>query len=441
MRLIFLILFLSLSLYSLSLEETKHLLNRTSFGYTQSQLEQFQKLSKKEAIELLLSQKKDEEVLAFPKDIRKVSVVEKKKDISREDRKVIRKIRNKKMHELKVWWYKMILNERFSFRERMTLFWHNHFVSEYRDVKNPYMMVKQNMLFREHALGNFKILLNKSSQDLAMLIYLDSNSNKRNNPNENYARELLELFTLGEGHYSELDVKEAARAFTGYRVNKKQLEYKFIKKHHDYGKKTFLSKSGTFNGSDIINIILEQEQTSTFITEKLYKEFISQKLDTKEVMRLSKIFRQSNCDISVLMKNILLSEKFWDNKLLMIKSPVEQMVSLLKALDINLQEKDFKFIINYGKRLGQDLFNPPNVKGWIAGKAWIDSSSFILRKEYTIKLLRRALSKSHIKDFYFENFDEFQNYFFPKYVKSNTIFRNKKKDYISLLSQEIYFLK
>ena len=237
-------------------DESKHLLNRTSFSYTQADLKLFQSFTKKEAVSFLLNSAKDTKTLAVPQDLKEISLpIKNRKSLSREKRKVLRKARIEKMKELQMWWYEMMLSPKHAFREKMTLFWHNHFVSSYKVVKNPYFMYKQNQLFRENALGNFDIFLHKSSKDLAMLIYLDNNSNKKSHPNENYAREFLELFTLGEGNYSEMDIKEAARAFTGLRVNRKKQITLRIKKFHDFGDKTFLNQSGNFDAKDIIDII------------------------------------------------------------------------------------------------------------------------------------------------------------------------------------------
>jgi uncharacterized protein (DUF1800 family) len=408
MRLLSFLLIFTISAFALTLDETKHLLNRTSFGYTKDDLSKFQKFSKEEAIDYLIKNGKSKDIFRAPRGIKEASVFDGKfKDLSKEEKKALRKKRNKKMQEVKTWWYAMILDSRFSFREKMTLFWHKHFVSEYRVVKSPFMMFEQNMLYRENALGQFDELLHKSSTDMAMLVYLDSNSNKKTHPNENYARELLELFTLGEGNYTEEDIKEAARAFTGYRVNRKKAKFKIVKRHHDFDKKTFMGNSGNFNCEDIIKIILKKEQTAKFITMKLYKEFIGEKYNRGEVQRLADIFRQSNYNIAVLMKNLLLSEDFWNenNRINMIKSPVELIASFIKSIKIKPKKKDYPFIIKTARNLGQNLFNPPNVKGWIGNRAWIDSTSLVNRKEFIEKVIKRRVKKKERKDYisYYSN--------------------------------------
>lgn len=396
MRIISILLLFFISSFALTLDETKHLLNRTSFGYTQKDIKKFQEFSKEEAIDFLIKQAKSTDIYKHPRAIKESSTFDGKyKNLSKEEKKALRKKRNQKMYEIKKWWYQMIFDSKFSFREKMTLFWHNHFTSEYRLVKSPFMMFEQNMLYRKNALGKFDELLHKSSTDMAMLVYLDSNSNKKSHPNENYARELLELFTLGEGNYSEKDIKEAARAFTGYRVNRKKASFRIVEKHHDFAEKTFMGYKGNFNGEDIINIVLKQDETAKFITMKLYKEFIAEKYNRGEVERLANIFRNSNYDIAVLMKSLLLSEDFWNKKsrATLIKSPVEFIVSFVKELNIKIKDKGYKYIIKASKNLGQELFNPPNVKGWLGNRAWIDSSSLLNRKELISKVIKRRVKK------------------------------------------------
>ncbi len=429
-------------LAALSLAESKHLLNRTSFGYTRADLDLFQTFSKEEAVSHLLKNAKSTTILTAPSNIYDVSRTPVNiKTLSREEKQKFRRSKVKKAREIQAWWYKMMLSPQYAFREKMTLFWHNHFVSEYRVVKNPNFMFKQNMLYREYALGNFDTFVHKSSKDLAMLIYLDSNSNKKSHPNENYARELLELFTLGEGHYSEEDVKEAARAFTGWRVNRKNMLFKKSKKLHDYSEKTFLGKQGYFDGEDIIDIVMENDQTSNFIVTKLYKEFISPQVNQSEVNKIAKEFRDSNYDISTAMRKILLSYDFWNNKANLIKSPVELIVSLSKNLELELEDKNFKFIIKTAKNLGQELFNPPNVKGWEGGESWIDSSSIVSRHEFIKRVIQKKMNKKNIKKLNMKNYEDFQAYFYPLRLNKKVNFIEKKKNYIQLLSASVYQLK
>jgi len=310
------------------------------------------------------------------------------KDLSTEERKAFRKKLRKKTIELKSWWMKKMIETSNPLREKMTLFWHNHFTSSIQKVRSPYLMYKQNELLRTNALGNFKTFLHAISKDPAMVIYLDNQSNKKQNPNENYAREVMELFTLGEGHYSETDIKEAARAFTGWRVNRKNGKFVFVKKLHDFGEKEFLGKKGNFDGDDILNIILTHPRTAEFITQKFYKEFINQKLNEKEVRRIAKIFYDSGYEIKVLLKEILLSDDFWDikNRGVLVKSPVELIVGTLRSFDI--QPKKVKGLVFASRNLKQDIFNPPNVKGWDGGVSWLDANSILVRNQIVSRFVR-----------------------------------------------------
>lgn len=388
MRVVILLCLFFLSAFALTKEQSIHLLNRTSFGYTQNDINFFMKLSKKESVEYLLNQAKKQDTFPLPSELKKLS--SSNQGLSKEQRKAKRKQKNKKLQELQNWWLSQMLQPKYAFREKMTLFWHNHFVSEYKVVKNPYMMYLQNDLFRKNSLGNFDKLLHKSSKDLAMLIYLDSNLNKKASPNENYARELLELFTLGEGNYSEEDIKEAARAFTGYRVVKKDFKFKKIRKHHDNEIKNFMGYSGNFDGEDIINIVLKQNQTSKFIVSKLYKEFVSYEVNEELVEEIARDFKASNYDLSLAMKQLLLSKDFWNSKNRMIKSPSEFIVSLLKEQNIKIKnKKQLKKLNIASRKLGQTLFNPPGVQGWEGGTAWIDVSSLLQRQNLVKKILKR----------------------------------------------------
>ena len=386
MKNIIIILLLSIYLNALSNNEIKHLLNRTTFGYTKNDLKVYSKLSKKDAINHLINKKYTNTLGKF-KDIKKISKRPNHfKLLKLEDKKDFRKNMNKYIFKMKRAWYKNMINSEFSFNEKMTLFWHNHFVSEYKVVKNPYFMLKQNELFRKNALGSFDYLLHSIIKDYAMLVYLDNNSNTKNSPNENFARELMELFTLGENNYTEDDIKQSARAFTGYRVHKRDFTFKLIKNLHDKEEKIFFNQKGNFNGDDIINIILQNEQTSKFIVLKLYKEFISNTNNKTFINLLAKDFKKSNYNISKLLKAILKSDEFWNDRGKIIKSPSEFMISLVKELDIKLKNKQYRLLVRSSKNMGQILFDPPSVQGWLKDKNWINSSTLVQRNNF-VKLL------------------------------------------------------
>jgi len=290
--------------------------------------------------------------------------------------------------DLKAWWLKEMVTTVSPLTERMTLFWHNHFTSSLKKVKVPYLMFQQNLLLRRHALGNFRQLVHAAAKDPAMIIYLDNVSNVKDKPNENFARELLELFTLGEGHYSETDIKEAARAFTGWAVDRDTGTFRFLPRRHDFGSITFMGETGIFNGEDIIDIILKQPQVATYITEKFWREFISGTPDPKEVQRLATIFRDQNYEIKPLMHALLTSSYFSDSRNYgtMIKSPVELLVGTLRTFKVPISSSEGLAMAS--RRMGQDVLDPPNVKGWGGGTRWITSETLLVRQNILERLLR-----------------------------------------------------
>jgi uncharacterized protein (DUF1800 family) len=216
------------------------------------------------------------------------------------------------------------------------------------------------------------------SKSAAMLNFLNNQQNKKSHPNENFAREVMELFTMGRGNYTEQDVKEAARAFTGWSSNFNG-SFVFRPFVHDGDEKFVLGKRGKFNGDDVLKIILEQPQTANFITQKIYKFFVNDVVDKDIVDQLSKSFYQSNYNIRALMENIFTGDWFYEEKNIgnKIKSPVELLVGIRRMLPMQLENEKIQLLLE--NALGQILFFPPNVAGWQGGKAWIDSSTLMLR--------------------------------------------------------------
>jgi len=267
--------------------------------------------------------------------------------------------------------------------EKMTLFWHNHFATS---VPFTYLMQEQNNMIRAHALGKFGDMLHAVSKDPAMIIYLNNQENHKDAPNENFAREVMELFTLGEGHYTEQDIKEAARAFTGWSVNRKE-KFEFNENDHDAGEKEFLGHKGSFNGDDIIGILLQQKQTAVFITRKIYREFVNVETDDAIVASLADGFFDSGYDIAALMKNIFTTEWFYHDANIgsKISSPVEFLVRYIRLLRLEFDKAET--LVDLQQTLGQTLFFPPNVAGWKGGYNWIDSSSLLLRMNFPSMIL------------------------------------------------------
>jgi uncharacterized protein (DUF1800 family) len=260
--------------------------------------------------------------------------------------------------------------------ERMTLFWHGHFACLSR---MPHLVTTQINTLKKNALGNFRDLVQDIAKDPAMIFYLNNQQNNKEMPNENFARELMELFTIGIGNYTEKDIKEAGRAFTGWKAEKRTAKFKFTERQHDKGSKTFMGRTGNFNGEDIINIILENRNTAKYIATKVYKYFVNPKVIDSQVEELADIFFKSDYDIAKMMRHLFSSNWFYDQRNIgiKIKSPIELLVGMIKVLDISFKDK--KKYLQIQKELGQTLFQPPNVAGWPGDKAWIDNSTLMTR--------------------------------------------------------------
>ncbi len=294
-----------------------------------------------------------------------------------EEKQMIRKQSVQDITKLNLKWLQEMTESPAQLLEKMTLFWHGHFAS--KTVNIIYDQALLNVI-RVNALGNFKDLLFSVSKTASMIQFLNNNQNKKGHPNENFARELMELFTIGRGNYTETDVKESARAFTGWGTNL-QGEFTFRPRQHDDDVKTFFNKTGNFTGEDIISILLEQKQTATFITRKIYKFFVNENPDEDKIATLSANFYSSGYDIRALMVSIFTSSWFYDltNIGNQIKSPVLWMVGMRRQLPMEMQNPTVQIILE--RLLGQVLFSPPNVAGWPGGKHWIDSSSLMLRMQ------------------------------------------------------------
>ncbi|MCB0629381.1 MAG: DUF1800 domain-containing protein [Saprospiraceae bacterium] len=292
-------------------------------------------------------------------------------------------------------WIQLMADEQSSsLKHRMMLFWHGHFACR---VLQPELALQQLALLEQHALGNFRDLVLAIARDPAMIRYLNNQQNRKQTPNENFARELMELFTIGRGHYTEQDVKEAARAFTGWSSDLRG-QYIFRRFAHDFGRKTFMGRTGNFDGDEIIDIILERRETAQFITRKLYRHFVNEKVDETRVQQLADQFYRSNYDIGGLMRTIFSSEWFYEPRNMgnQIKSPMVLLAGMLRALPTRFQDPLALVILQ--KALGQMIFNPPNVAGWPAGRNWIDNSTLMLRLNLPIMLLEASDAAIRPKD-------------------------------------------
>ena len=284
--------------------------------------------------------------------------------------------------DLRGWWLREMVVTPSPLTERMTLFWHNHFVSAQPKVRYTQLMYRQNVLLRKHALGRFDALLHAVAKDPAMLIYLDSATNRRGSPNENFAREVMELFTLGEGKYSEDDIKQAARAFTGWSIDPDSGDYMFRRPLHDGGEKTLFGRTGNFDGDAVLDILLAQPGSAEFIVRKLWREFVSSQHDEARVKAIAAQFRGGGWNIAQPVRALLLQPEViardQDNAL--IKSPAELMVGLVRQSGGELTRPSAAAVALAG--MGQNLFSPPNVRGWPGADAWINTHTLLARKQF-----------------------------------------------------------
>jgi len=362
-------------------QKNQHLLWRAAFGPMAENVNELGQISQKDLYALLqkTSSKKPEPLQvangSFDGLVKGIQDLGNMQKLNKDQKKQLRKQSADDIKSLNLMWLTEMINSDDQLREKMSLFWHGHFACR---VINIYFQQQLLNVIRENALGNFGDLLREVSKSPAMLSFLNNQQNKKQHPNENFAREVMELFTMGRGNYTETDVKEGARAYTGWGFN---LRGEFVDRPflHDSGSKTFLGKTGNFDGDDAIDIILEQKSTAVFIAKKIYKYFVNENVDDEKIAALAERFYQNNYDLKKLMNDIFLSEWFYDEKNVgtRIKSPVELMVGIRRLIPMELQRPEMQLL--FQRVLGQVLFYPPNVAGWPGGKNWIDSSSLMFR--------------------------------------------------------------
>ncbi len=363
--------------------KNQHLMWRAGFGPAVEQLGDLSEYTPKQFYKALIkaSEKKpdyidvaDDYLKGILMGIEEVGR-QQKKEIPPEDRKKVQQKNREGVRNLNMYWIHEMVNTAAQFREKMAFFWHGHFA-----CRNLNVFYQQGLLdvIRRNALGNFGTMLKEVSRSAAMLNFLNNQQNRKDHPNENFAREVMELFTLGRGNYSENDVKEAARAFTGWGATIKG-EFQFRRFQHDFGSKTVLGRTGNFDGGEVLDILLQEKQTARYITQKVYKFFVNEKVDAEKVNWLADRFYKNDYDISKLMEDIFTSDWFFEEKNIgaQIKSPVDLLVGIQRMLPMKLENEEALMLLQ--RVLGQLLFYPPNVAGWPGGKAWIDSSSLMMR--------------------------------------------------------------
>ncbi len=382
----------------LSFSDARHLVTRTALGQEWGGVKALEGKTRTEAINILLS---PSAIKTRPSPrLTPWANVNRMRMRNGAGKKQARKMMLREGQQLKRWWMLHLLQTDTPVNEHMTLFWHNHFTSSLEKVEQPNLILNQNKLLRDNAMGNFRTLLHKIARDPAMLIYLDGSKNVKGSPNENFARELLELFTLGRGHYNENDIKAAAIAFTGWGVNRNNGTYVYDASKHDARPIVFMGQRGSFSGDQLIDIILEKPRTAEYIAEKFWKEFVSDTPpDYRYIRKWGAAFRKSNYDIRTLYSEVLHSEAFWSPRYkgTLIKSPIDLLVGTLRALPFpKLPDTE---LVHIAQLLGQDLFDPPTVKGWAGGNDWIDTQTLLVRTSLLNKLTRHSRASAKVQSY------------------------------------------
>jgi len=397
-------------------EEARHLLSRAGFGGSPDEIATFYRLGREKAVDFLLNPKEPIEEFAKPEWADRENAMEEVRENSMQRREMMSSLKGKTPEEVaKVrratlkerqkqnrrrcleaqgWWFRRILVTKAPLREKMTLFWHDHFATSIQKVKQPVLLMKQNELFRDHAFGSFRELTQSIVRDPAMMLYLDTQKSSKSNPNENFAREVMELFTLGEGNYSENDVKEAARAFTGFQLNRLNGNVVQQVGAWDGGEKRIFGKVGKFNGRDVVNLIFKKDACAKFMVGKLWEFFAYEAPVDSALEDLARILRKANYEVKPVLREIFLSKEFYGERAMsnQIKCPVQYLVQLLKEMEMD--EAPTAFPITGQVQLGQVLFMPPNVAGWDWGKAWVNTNTLLTRYNLAGSLIKGGSGES-----------------------------------------------
>ena len=353
-----------------------HLMRRASFGANRDELESRMAKGYETTVEELLYPGDDSDL---------------EKDLV--DRYYIEIDDMRQANSASGWWLYRMINTDSPLRERMALFWHSLFATAYEKIMNGRATAAQIDMFRHHCLGDFRTILLELSRDPAMILWLDNDTNHKDAPNENYGRELLELFSMGVGNYTEDDVKACTRAFTGWTIvnfvarypwGAFPLEFEFRPEDHDDGEKEFLGQTGRLDGGDVIDIIVRQPATARFIVGKLYNFFVSDEPPTEDAIAiLSDAYFRSNYDIRSVMRVLFNSEFFKQARFAKVKSPAELVAGVLRLVeDFKEVKPGLMDLAMEAKYIGQELLNPPTVEGWHTGKEWIDSGSLVGRVNF-----------------------------------------------------------
>ncbi len=379
-----------------NLSAARHLLNRAGFGVPHALAQQLAGMSPEAAVDYMVHF--ETIPFAFPEPDFLVSALTNKersaqrKGLSEEERRELnqkwQREERKAVQTLRGWWLQRMRTTPRPLEEKMALFWHGHFATSAQKVKSSEHNFELNETFRTQGTGNFKTLVTEVGQSRAMLRYLDNDRSTKKKPNENWARELMELFTLGQGQYTEDDIKQLARAFTGWSSDGR--EFRFVLANHDMGEKTILGKTGTFDGWEAIDLLFEQPALSTFICTKLWRYFAAEEVDAAAVAGLAQTFRDNNFELKPVLRQLFLSEAFYADgvRATQIKSPTQLVVKLTH--DLHLDTVPPQNLAQATASLGQNILHPPNVKGWDGNQAWINANTLLLRYNLPAQLVQAS---------------------------------------------------
>jgi uncharacterized protein (DUF1800 family) len=358
----------------MELKNIYHLYSRAGFGISIEDAQRLAKQKTSDVVDALLTVE-GKQVYLTNIQLSEMPKRADVKEMTKEEKKDLRDLARNKIKKLNTSWIANMTATQTPLLEKTTLFWHGHFACR---IDNPYTTQELNNIQRKFAFAPFKDLLMEVSKSAAMLQFLNNRQNHKQHPNENFARELMELFTIGRDNYTEQDIKESARALTGWDFKADTYEFIFKIKDHDDGVKTFMQQTGSFNGEDIIDIILKQKQTAVYLCRKFYKFFVNEVVDEKRVAELADYYYTTNYATGKLLKKIFTANWFYDdaNVGANIKSPIEFIVGFSKSFGIVPQDGT---LLKLQRAMGQILFYPPNVAGWAGGRSWIDSSTLLLR--------------------------------------------------------------
>jgi hypothetical protein len=370
-----------------------HLLNRATFGGKPEEVDAVVEMGPGKAVDALLDfpdASADEQSKADVPDLSSVgdgypSTFEERRKLfmgkTEEERMSLNQqlmARNREaMTATMQWWLKRMTYGPYPMQEKLTLFWHGHFTTSARDERSASFMWNQNELLRANAAGNFRTFVRQVSRDPAMLDYLNNQQNRKQRPNENYARELMELFTLGIGHYTEDDIKQAARAFTGWAHDGE--DFIFRKFDHDYGPKTFFGRTGNFDGDDVIDIILQHRECAPYMAGRMLNFFVQDEPDPEVCKSLGAVLRENEYDLRPALQVLFKSRLFYSSGVIggQIKSPVQLVIGTMRLLEV--EPPNMLSLVGAMEQMGQVPFAPPNVKGWPGGRTWINTSTIFVR--------------------------------------------------------------